>query len=446
MIYIRCISLFDVIEIGNSLKKDIMQQDIKIQYVPITSLKSAEYNPRSWDDSAKEKLKASIKQHGFCDPVIVNSSLERKNIIVGGHFSTECAKELGFTEVPVVYVELTLEQEKALNLRLNRVSGSWDFELLKEFDIDLLLDVGFDDTDLSNIWDDILSIEDDDFDVEGAVDEIKEPTTKLGDHYQLGNHRLHCADSTDLESVKRLVGDQKIDMVFCDPVYNIGFSYKDGLTTKGKYGGKANDTKSDEDYRNFIKASMENALSVAKPDAHVFYWCDQKYIGLMQSLYAELGVANKRVCMWIKNNFNMTPHIAFNKAYEPCVYGTIGSPYLNPDVTNIHEIVNKEVASGNRCLSDIIDLFDIWLAKRDNGNEYEHPTQKPLTLCEKPLRRCTKPGDNVLDSFGGGGSVLLSCEQMKRKAFLIDIDPIFCDVIIRRFEEMTGIKAIKIND
>lgn len=422
-----------------------MPQDITIQYVPISELKAAEYNPRQWDEQAKEKLKASLKQHGFVDPVIVNSSSERKNIIVGGHFRVACAKELGYTEVPVVYVNLTEEQEQALNLRLNRTGGSWNFELLKEFDIDLLLDVGFDDTDLSNIWDDVLSIEDDEFDPEAAINEIKTPITKVGDLYQLGSHRLLCADSTLPASIKQLVGDQKINMVFCDPPYNIGFSYENGMTTRGKYGGKTDDSLSDELYRAFLKATMKQALSVTKPDTHVFYWCDQNYIGMIQSLYQELGINNKRVCLWIKNNFNMTPQVAFNKAYEPCVYGTIGSPYLNTDVTNIHEIVNKEVASGNRCIDDIVDLFDIWLAKRDSAQEYQHPTQKPITLYEKPLRRCTRPGDAVLDLFGGSGTTLLACEQMKRKAFLCDSDPIFCDVIIRRFEEMTGIKAKKIN-
>ncbi|MFH1142747.1 MAG: site-specific DNA-methyltransferase [Candidatus Uhrbacteria bacterium] len=421
-------------------------QNIKIQYIPINSLREAEYNPRQWDEEAKKKLKASLKQHGFVDPVIVNNSPERKNIIVGGHFRTECAKELGFTEVPVVYVSLTKEQEQALNLRLNRTGGSWNFELLKEFDIDLLLNVGFDDGDLSNIWDDILSIEDDKFDPEAAAEEIKNPVTKVGDLYQLGSHQLLCADSTLPASINRLIGNQKIDMIFSDPPYNINFSYNNGLTTQGKYGGKTDDSLSDELYRAFLKATMKQALSVTKPDTHIFYWCDQNYIGMIQSLYQELGINNKRVCLWIKNNFNMTPQVAFNKAYEPCVYGTIGSPYLNSDVTNIHEIVNKEVASGNRCIDDIVDLFDIWLAKRDNAQEYQHPTQKPITLYEKPLRRCTRPGDAVLDLFGGSGTTLLACEQMKRRAFICEKDSIFCDVILRRFEEMTGIKAVKIND
>jgi len=421
-----------------------MSQDIKIQYVAISDLKPAEYNPRSWDESAKEKLKTSIQKHGFVDPVIANELSERKNIIVGGHFRTECAKELGFTKVPVVYVRLSLEQEKALNLRLNRVAGDWNYELLKEFDPSLLLDVGFNDQDLSIIWDDLLSIEDDGFDANEAVNEIKKPRTEIGDLFQLGHHRLLCGDSTDPKTVKRLVAADQIDIVLCDPIYNIGFSYKNGLTTNGKYGGKTEDALSRNEYRDLLKKTLENALTVSKKDVHIFYWCDQTYIGLLQALYEELGIQNRRVCLWVKNNFNMTPHVAFNKAYEPCVYGTTGSPYLNSDVTNLHEIVNKEIASGNRCIDDIVDLFDIWLAKRDNAHEYQHPTQKPLMLYEKPLWRCSKPGDNVLDLFGGSGTCLLACEQMNRNAYLCEIDPIFCDVIIRRFEEMTGMKAKRI--
>ncbi|HKY74321.1 MAG TPA: DNA modification methylase, partial [Patescibacteria group bacterium] len=420
---------------------------ISVEYLPIGNLRPADYNPRSWDDSAKETLKKSIEKHGFVDPVIVNSAQERKNVIIGGHFRVECAKELGFTEVPVVFINIPeIEKEKELNLRLNRNTGQWDFELLKQFDTNFLVDIGFDDGDLSKIWSDVLSVEDDNFDEEKTLQEIKNPTTQPGDIFALGSHRLICGDSTDVNVVKKLVEENQIDMVYSDPPYNINLDYSRGVATTGKYGGSTKDNKNDKDYAKFLSQTISNALTVIKKDAHVFYWCDQKYIGLLQTLYGELGVNNKRVCLWIKNNFNMTPHIAFNKAYEPCVYGTIGSPYINPDITNLHEVLNKDINAGNRTLDDIIDVFDIWLAKRVNGQDYEHPTQKPLTLTEKPLRRCTRPGDNVLDLFGGSGITLLACEQMKRKAFICEIEPIFCDLIIRRFEALTGIKAKKLNN
>ena len=137
----------------------------------------------------------------------------------------------------------------------------------------------------------------------------------------------------------------------------------------------------------------------------------------------------------------MTPQIAFNKVYEPCTYGTRGNPYLAP-IHNLNEILNKEVGTGNQVPDDILDIFNIWLAKRKAGQEYLHPTEKPVTLHEKPLRRCTKPGDKVLDAFGGSGSTLIACEQLNRTAFLAEQSPIFCDVIINRFQELTGKEAI----
>jgi len=145
--------------------------------------------------------------------------------------------------------------------------------------------------------------------------------------------------------------------------------------------------------------------------------------------------------LWIKNNMSPTPQTAFNKAYEPCVYATRGKPYLAQTIKNLSEIMNKEVGTGNRIMDDIADLFNIWLVKRLPTSEYEHPTSKPPTLHEKALRRCTKPGDTILDLFGGGGSTLVACEQLKRKCLLIEKDPVFCDVIVNRFELLTGIKA-----
>jgi DNA modification methylase len=137
----------------------------------------------------------------------------------------------------------------------------------------------------------------------------------------------------------------------------------------------------------------------------------------------------------------VTLEVAFSKCYEPCVYGIRGKPYLNKSIRNVTEILNKEIGSGNRAVDDILDHLDIWLAHRIHNSQYEHPTEKPPTLHEKPLRRCTKPGDTVLDLFGGSGSTLITCEHLKRRAFLMEVEPIFCDLIIRRFEALTGAKA-----
>mgnify|MGYP005848731075 CR=1 FL=1 len=421
-------------------------QEIKIYYVDVNQLISATYNPRKWDESANKQLTESIKRFGVVDPIIVNGAEERLNIVIGGHCRLKVAKQLGITTIPVVYIKIPdVEKEKELNLRFNRNTGEWDLELLKSFDIGLLLDVGFDDGDLSHIWDENLGVEDDDFDVKKAIQEIKNPKTKLGNLILLGDHRLICGDSSDPKFVQRLVGADKVQMLNFDPIYNINLNYSNGIGTKGKYGGKATDKKSDIEYKAFLKTIFQNGLSYITPDCHVFCWCDETYIGLIQDLYTELGITNKRVCLWIKNNANITPQIAFNKVYEPCVYGTIGNPYLFPSLHNLSEVLNKEVGTGNRLCDDIMDLFNIWLVKRVNCQDYEHPTQKPPTLYEKAFRRCTKPGDIILDLFGGSGSQLIAAEQLKRRALLCEIDPVFCDVIVARYTELTGKETIYVD-
>lgn len=413
-------------------------QNLNVVYVDVSKLLPATYNPRKWNATAIEHLTESVKRFGLVDPIIVNGSRERFNIVIGGHFRLKVAKDLGYKDVPAVYINIpNVEKEKELNLRLNRNTGEWDFELLKNFEIETLLDVGFED-DLSAIWDENLSVEDDNFDVEKEIEKIKTPTTKHGDLIKLGNNFLLCGDSTKIEDVQMLVGKEKVDMVYSDSPYNIALDYNKGIGGKAQYGGKTNDKKSDSEYKDFLKKTLENAIAVSKPDFHIFYYCDESNIWLIQTLYQELGIENRRVCLWVKNSQNPTPQIAFNKAYEPCVYGTRGTPYLASNITNLNEILNREVGTGNRLPDDILDLFNIWLVKRLPGQDYEHPTQKPPSLHEKALRRCTKPGDTVLDLFGGSGSTLISCEQLKRRAFICEIEPIFCDVIINRFKELTG--------
>lgn len=423
-------------------------QNLKIEMVPISKLKPANYNPRKISASAMEQLKESIRRFSMIDPIVVNGASNRMNVVIGGHQRLRAAKELGHKEIPVVYVRINnIKKEKELNLRLNTNAGEWDYDLLKGFDVDLLLDVGFSDQELSNIWDDQLEAEDDNFDVEKELANIKKPKTKPGDMFQLGMHRLICGDATNPSVVKELVGKSLVDMVYSDPPFNISLSYDKGIGNKvGKYGGThTNDNRTDFEYRKFLKATMENGLAVSKKDLHMFYFSDETYIGMIQSLFSELGLQNRRVCIWVKNNQNPTPQIAFNKVYEPVTYATRGNPYLAKNVTSFNEILNKEVGTGNRVHDDILDLFNIWLAKRKAGQDYTHPTEKPPTLHEKALRRCTKPGDLILDLFGGSGSTLIASEQLKRKCFLVEFEPIFCDLIIKRYENLTKQNAKKIN-
>ncbi len=260
----------------------------------------------------------------------------------------------------------------------------------------------------------------------------------------MGRHHLICGDSTDPEVIEKLLQTTKVNVLLCDPPYNINLDYEKGLGGTKKYASqKVDDDKSDEEYREFLLATLRNGLAHCEPDTHVFYWCDQNYIGLLQNLYQENNVTPKRVAIWIKNNQNVTPQIAFNKCYEPCVYGVRGKPYLSKKSSNFTEILNPEIDTGNRTIDDIADLLDIWLVKRLSTTEYEHPTQKPLKLHERPLKRCTKAGDIILDMFGGSGGTLLSCEQLGQCAYLVEKDPAFCDLIIKRFKQFNPNSDVK---
>lgn len=421
-------------------------QEIKLELVEtaVDLLRPSDHNSRDMEQGEFTHLVKSIRTHSMVQPIIANSRPPRENIIVNGHQRLKAAIEAGLDTVPVIFLDLTLEQEKALSLRLNRIGGHFVDELLRaNFDMDFLLETGFNDTDLGHIWDGALEIEDDNFNIERAIKEALSTDIKLGDLFALGEHKLLCADSTDPEAIKRLAGDLKPSVLYVDPVFNIGLDYDKGVGGKASYGGKTSDRKSKKEYKAFLGKLLANALAVMTDDAHAFMYCDQSYIGLVQELMAEHGLTNRRVCLWLKNAFNVTPRVAFNKAYEPVVYATRKKPYLS-DTRNLSEILNKDISSGNRAHDDIMDMFDIWLAKRDPGQDYQHPTQKPLTLHEKPIKRCTRIGDVVLDICGGGGSTLMSCDQLKRVALLSEIDPVFCQVTINRFEAATGQKAVKL--
>jgi DNA modification methylase len=427
-----------------------INQKLKLQHdpsFPIKDLISAAYNPRIWSEKVIQDMTKSIRENGFVSPLLVNIAPNRKFVLISGHLRAHVAKMIGYTHLPVYFIDLpNLEDEKKLNLTLNRVQGDWNYDLLKDFDIEMLLDSGFDNFDLSQIFDESLGVDDDNFKVDEEIAKIKTPKTKIGDLIILGNHKLICADSQDPEAIAKLIGNNKINMFNFDPIYNISLDYNNGFGNKGKYGGKVKDKKSDEEYRQFLKTIFQNGLKYALPDIHFFCWCDEIYIGLIQSLYTELGITNRRVCLWIKNNQNPTPQIAFNKAMEPCIYGTIGSPYLSPSVKNLNEVLNKEISTGNRLPDDIMDLFNIWLVKRISGQDYEHPTEKPPQLYEKALRRCSKPGDIILDLFAGSGALISGAEQLKRKVFMSEIDPIFCDLIVKRYELLTGKEAVYVSD
>ena len=405
-----------------------------------------EKNPRTLSPIQLEGLQRSLRKYNLAELPCINTD----GTLVAGNQRILALSLLGRgdeeIEVRIPNRPLSDKEFRDYLLTSNRSGADWDWaKLAADFDLGELLTAGFDANDLSNIFDDNLEIQNDEFDEEKEIERAKDTKIKPGDVFALGRHKLICGDATDPEVAKKLMGTAHADMVNDDLPYNIGLSYDKGVGGKAKYGGTVNDNKSETEYRAFVKAVMQNALAVTKPDAHVLFWCDERWVYLFQQLYKELGIHSLRLCIWIKDNQSPTPAVAFNKATEFVAYGTIGKPWLKDKIRNLNEVINKEVTTGNRLTEDILDLLNIWLVKRLPGTDYEHPTQKPPTLHEKALRRCTRPGDAVLDLTAGSGSILSACEQLGRTAFCCELEPVFCQVIINRFKKISHDPVKKLN-
>ena len=403
-------------------------------------------NPRAITDTQMEGLKRSLKKFNIAELPAINTD----GTLVAGHQRIKALQLLGrgeeIIEVRVPNRKLSNAEFRDYLLTSNRSGGTWDFEkLAADYDLGELLTAGFDSTDLSRLIDDGLEIQDEDFEIDAEIKKAQKTTIKTGDYFALGPNRLLCGDSQDPNVIKKLMAGAKADFIDSDLPFNIGLSYNAGIGGRGKYGGKTNDSKTEKEYHDFVKSIMQNALSVAKPDAHYIFWCDERFVYLFQSLYAELGISSKRLCIWLKNNQSATPQVAFNKITEFAVYGTTGHPYLSDKLKNLNEVMNREVTTGNRLVDDVLDLINIWMVKRLPGNQYDHPTQKPPSLHDKALRRCTSPGDVVLDLTAGSGSLLSATHQLKRVAYMCEIEPVFCQVIINRFKKISNEKIIKLN-
>lgn len=396
-------------------------------------------NPRIISEKQMSDLKKSLKKFNLVEIPAIDTDGK----IIAGHQRVKGLQLLGRgkeeIEVRVPNRKLTQEEYDRYLITSNAVTGDWDFEKLKSFNFNLLLDIGFEKEDMV-FWDKDLEVKEEDFDTEEELEKIKVPETKLGDLILLGQHKLICGDSGDRAILKKLFGNEKASMVYSDPPYNIGLNYSKGLGGKRSYGGNVKDNRTGKEYEEFLRRSMQAALTVTKEDSHWFYWSSQLYIWLIQTLYRELGIENKSVCLWAKNSQNPVPSIAFNRAYEPAIYGTCGKPYLAKDLKNLNEFLNKEVGTGN---SSFDDLRDIWTVKRMNGKDMEHATSKPPQLHQKAILRCTEPGDIILDSFSGSASTLIAGEQLKRRVYAVELEPVFCDLAIKRWEKLTG-KKVKI--
>lgn len=392
-----------------------------------------------------EDLKRSLTKFGVVELPVVDTD----NQVIAGHQRLMALKLLGREneQIPVRVPnrKLTKQEYDQYLLTSNRVHGEFDWDkLAANFDIETVLASGFDDADLSMMFDDI-TVENDEFEIEKELKRAKTTKVKLGEVYQLGQHKIICADSVNPKAVQKLMAGKKSSAILSDPPYNISLNYDKGIGGKANYGGQTDDSKSDKEYEALLRGALANGLASCTKDAHVFMYHDPRYTWLLQKLYKELGIAYKRTCLWIKNNSTPTPNVGFNRQYEPVLYGVVGKPYLSDRAFNFSEVLNPEIGSGNRTIDDIYDMIDIWLVKRISGSQYEHPTEKPATLHERPLRRCTKPGEIVLDLFSGSASLMVACHQLKRIAYMVEREPIFVQLAINRYEKLSGEKAKKLN-
>ena len=376
-----------------------------------------EKNPR-FNDEAVKYVANSIKEFGFKVPIIV----DKNNVIVAGHTRYKACKELGIKNVPVIIADdLNEEQIKAFRLADNKVSekAEWNFELLQEELEDL-------DIDMSGFGFDIdLDVEEEKEIIEDDVPEVpEEPKAKLGDIYQLGNHRLMCGDSTSEEDVAKLMNGVKADMVFTDPPY--GVSASGGRSqTKDKLGMKA--IVNDELRKDELTQFLSNFISVMKyKDGASIYIC---YPWATQKEFTE-AILN--------NNLKIKNCIIWDKK----VFGLNGFKGYRPQYEMIYFCCKEDFEwYGDKAQSNI------WQISREINREEQgnHPTPKPIELIVKALKNSSKQEDIILDVFGGSGSTLIACEQLNRKCYMMELDPHYIDVIIQRWENFTGQKAIKIN-
>ncbi len=419
-------------------------KELQVVNIPIGDLTASEYNPRKWEQTDVDQLKKSIEEFGVVDPLIVNSAPNRKNILIGGHFRWHVLKEMGFKEVPVVYVKIPdIKKEQELNLRLNRNMGKWDYGLLANFDENILLDVGFESEELDKIFN--LDAGEDDFDAEAELEKITEPKVKTGDLYQLGEHKLLCGDSTKKEDVEKLMGGVLADMVFTDPPYNVGYDYW-GFRGTRKHGFISekvfNDKKSPEEYQRFIYEAFKNAYDFTKDYSSVYCWHGTSSEREVKTGLIESGWHISQTIIWLKNSIVLSIGQDYHRIYEPCYFGWKKG--------NKHHINKK---TGNKWSElilldreDFSNYLDVLWEQRDKVKDYQHATQKPVRLAERALKRHSERENIILELFTGSGSTLIACEQLNRKCYMMEIDPKYCEVIINRWEKLTGQEAQKIGE
>lgn len=399
---------------------------MEIQIMKLSDLKPADYNPRIDLESGMEeyeKLKQSILEFGFVDPPIFN---KRTGNLVGGHQRVAVAKDLGLCEeIEVSVVDLPLDKEKALNVALNKISGRWDDDklalLLKELDADILDLSGFGEDEIQDVieqYDMRLDMENEAIDDEFEIELPEKPKATLGDIYQLGNHRLMCGDSTNKEHIELLMDGDKANLLITDPPYNVNYEGKTEDSLKIQ-----NDNKTSSEFYEFLKSAFDSVADYLREGASFYVWYASSEVVNFVSSLVDTNFLVKQELIWFKNSLVLGRQ-DYHWQHEPCLYG-----WKND---------GSHMWYGDRKQTTILE-FDKPLANK------EHPTMKPIPLFDYQIKNSSKKGDKILDIFGGSGTTMIACEQNKRCAYLMELDPRYVDVIIDRWEEFTGKKAVKLN-
>ncbi len=410
---------------------------MEIKKMQISQIKKTDYNPRvelKPGDPAYEKLKNSIQTFGFCEPLIYNSTTGH---LIGGNQRLAVLKDLGYTEAEVVVVGLPLEQEKVFNVALNKISGDWNEgklallldELTKAPQFDAGLS-GFETDEISDLLDRALTTESqakgEDFDVEESLDKGNPAVTQPGELIELGNHRLLCGDSGKLSALRKLLGDNKIHLLFTDVPYNCNYSSdnrplpKKARSKQSRQWKKiCSDNLNQAEYIKWLGTVLRNASKYLAPGAPVYIWNGHKQFGPMHQLLESIGIKVSCVITWSKESFSIG-YGDYNQQTEFCLYGWL-------EDNGAHRWYGPTNES------------TLWRVHRDPTREYKHPTQKALELAQRAIRNSSLRGQIVLDTFLGSGTTLIAAERLSRKCFGLEIDAHYCDVIVRRWIAFVGV-------
>ena len=402
-----------------------------IQKVLVSEINAAVYNPRvdlQPGDSDYDALKKSIDTFGLVEPLVWN---KRTKSLVGGHQRLKILIAAGFKEVEVSVVDLDLEKEKALNLALNKIQGAWDNdklaslieELTKIPDFDMGL-TGFDLPEISEILDRAEEAKEDEFDLEGELNNIGKVVTQKGDLILLGEHRLLCGDSSNPEDIKRLIGDAKVNLIFSDPPYNVNYYGGDRPVPNVRpkksrdWDRIYNDNLSQAEYEEWLKTILKNVTPYLAPGAPCYLWNGHRQFGPMHDMLSSLKFHVSCVITWAKESFAIG-YGDYNNQTEFCLYAW------------------KEDNGAHHWYGPTNEST-LWQIKRSPTKDYNHPTQKPVALAHRAIKNSSKRGDIVLDMFLGSGTTLIAAENLNRVCFGVEIDPHYCDAIVRRYIAAVG--------